>query len=187
MKSLDTSVETPSDGGATPESFEEFARDQQVGLLAVAFGLTRNVEDARDLAQESLTRAFERWDEVAVHPNPAGWVRRVLVNLHGDGRRRVTAGRKVLRLVQARHVSRTRATADAALGTIGFWNAVAELTPRQQEVTVLRSVTEASHAEIAEVLDLTEATVRSHLATARTRLAELLDIDGTRTEKGDLP
>ncbi|MCB1026340.1 MAG: sigma-70 family RNA polymerase sigma factor [Microthrixaceae bacterium] len=191
MRLLSATGETPANDDtvegrdSAPGTFADFARAQQPALVAVALGLTRNSEDARDLAQESLTRAWERWEEVEGHANPEAWVRRVLLNLHHDGHRRGVARRKVLRLVRVRHASRTRAVADAALGTIEFWEAVAQLTPRQREVIVLRCVDEASTAEIAEVLELTEATVRSHLATARLHLAELLEVDDPRTEEGE--
>lgn len=178
-----TTVDPPADDDTRPTSFAEFVSEQQVALVAAALGLTRNVEDARDLAQEALTKAFEHWDEVVTHPNPDAWVRRVMLNLHGDGHRRRAARHKVLRLVRVRQTNRPAVSADASLDTIEFWEAVALLTRRQREVIVLRCANEASTAEISAVLELTEATVRSHLATARIRLAELLEVD-TQTEKG---
>jgi RNA polymerase sigma-70 factor, ECF subfamily len=69
-------------------------------------------------------------------------------------------------------------------------HAMAALTPRQRAVVTLRVWEQMSYAEIAEVVDSTEATVRSHmqhgLAALRRRLGPNSDTLGTpplRTEE----
>jgi RNA polymerase sigma-70 factor (ECF subfamily) len=63
--------------------------------------------------------------------------------------------------------------------------ALAGMTPEMREVLVLRHFEERSTAEVAEILDLPEATVRSRLKRARDfvlRQCEQNDIQGGRDE-----
>ena len=52
---------------------------------------------------------------------------------------------------------------------------VEKLPAREREVMMLSAFEELSSVEIAEVLDVTESSVRSRLFRARNLLAELLD------------
>ena len=62
-------------------SFEDFYRAEWAGLRR-AVGFTVGDGDvARDCVDEAMTRAYERWDQVAAMDRPAGWVYRVAVNL----------------------------------------------------------------------------------------------------------
>jgi RNA polymerase sigma-70 factor, ECF subfamily len=56
----------------------------------------------------------------------------------------------------------------------GFWRLVRRLPPRQAHVVALHYAADRSVAEIAEVLEVAEGTVKAHLHKARTRLTKLL-------------
>ena len=45
--------------------FEAFAAEEGRRLVRLAFLLSGNDEDARDITQEALTRAFANWDQVS--------------------------------------------------------------------------------------------------------------------------
>ncbi len=62
-------------------SFEDFYRAEWAGVRR-AVGFTVGDGDvARECVDEAMTRAYERWDQVAAMDRPAGWVYRVAVNL----------------------------------------------------------------------------------------------------------
>jgi RNA polymerase sigma-70 factor, ECF subfamily len=59
--------------------------------------------------------------------------------------------------------------------SVDVWRALAELSPPLREVTVLYYFDDLKTEEIARVLTIAHATVRSRLARARERLRVLLD------------
>jgi RNA polymerase sigma-70 factor (ECF subfamily) len=58
-----------------------------------------------------------------------------------------------------------------------LWSAVRRLPPRQAQVIALRYWDRRSGPEIAEILELSEATVKSHLQRARQTLAHIYSKD----------
>ncbi len=63
------------------EEFTGFFRENRTQLVALAYLWCGDREEAIDLAQETLTRTWERWESVSRHPNPEAWARSVLHNL----------------------------------------------------------------------------------------------------------
>jgi DNA-directed RNA polymerase specialized sigma24 family protein len=61
--------------------------------------------------------------------------------------------------------------------TLGLYPAIARLPARQFDVVVLHYVLDYSTARTAQTLGVTEATVRSHRAAARQRIALDLGLD----------
>jgi RNA polymerase sigma-70 factor (ECF subfamily) len=62
--------------------FDDFFADEYPRLGRALYLLTGNREEAEDLAQESMARAYERWDRIQRMASPAGYVYRVATNLH---------------------------------------------------------------------------------------------------------
>ena len=146
--------------------FEEFFRTEHPRLVGIALALCGDLDGARDAAQEALLRAYRDWERVAALDVPSAWVRRVLVNLAIDTRRR---RRRDLRLV-----GRLGAAAEPAPHALPelspTWTAVRALPDRQRAAVVLRYVDDLSVPEIAEVLGVSEGTVKSSLHAARATL-----------------
>lgn len=71
---------------ATPDAttFEAFAAREFDHVLALALASLRDEHDALDVAQETMTRCFDAWDEVSVLDRPGAWSRRVALNLVTD-------------------------------------------------------------------------------------------------------
>ena len=51
-------------------SFEAFFEGTSVELMAQAYALTGNLQEAKDLTQETLTRAWQQWDVFASMTDP---------------------------------------------------------------------------------------------------------------------
>ncbi len=62
-------------------AFDEFFLAEHERLFQALFLLTGDRSDADDLAQESLLRAYERWDRVRTMDSPAGYEYRTALNL----------------------------------------------------------------------------------------------------------
>jgi hypothetical protein len=69
---------------ASPEDVFERDYDRLVQALTVIAG---SRDAAADAVQEAFVRLINRWDKVAAYEDPAGWVRRVAINLIRDQQR----------------------------------------------------------------------------------------------------
>jgi RNA polymerase sigma-70 factor, ECF subfamily len=123
---------------------------------------------AEDAVQEALVRAWERPAGAERIDSLPAWVTRVSLNLAKSRLRRIRA--------EARARQRLPIAEADAPGTAAtdVERALATLPRRQREVTVLRYYLAMDLAEIAEVLGVTQGTVKTQLFRARRALAALL-------------
>jgi RNA polymerase sigma-70 factor (sigma-E family) len=166
------------DGGlmadAVTGEFEQFFRLQHPRLVAIALALTGDVEVARDAAQEGLLRAYRDWSKVVALELPSAWVRRVVVNLAIDGRRRRARDQRVVARLATRPTGDATDAAHDAEESSATWQAVRGLPDRQRAAVVLRYVDDLTVAEIAEILRVSDGTVKASLHKARRTLEQRL-------------
>lgn len=173
--------ETTTGVGTTEEGpdFEVWYRALHPRLVAAVLLSTGHLDDAAEVADESMVRALERWSHVRTMASPDGWVFQVAFNLVRRRGRRRALEQTVLRRSAA-------GATDVVAGPAGeAWDAVRHLTPRQRQVVVLRYVADLPEAEIAEVLGISRGTVSSTLADAKGALRVAL-ID-PEPERGSTP
>lgn len=157
-------------------TFEQLYAAERRGMLALAIALSGRVEIAEELVQEAFLRAHRNWRHVQSLDRPGAWVRRVLLNLATSrARRAAVEARGLLRLGGQRHAHAHAAPADAA--TVEFWTLVRSLPARQAQVVALYYGEDRSTADIAQILEMAEGTVRAQLANARRSLAERLGLE----------
>lgn len=154
--------------------FEEVYRRELVAIVALAVALTGNRETGVDLAHEAMLRAFRDWSRVERLERPGGWIRRVVINLALDVRRRGGREQRALRRLD------TSEKVDLLPPDDQFWSAVRELPPRQRAVVALRYIEDLPVAEIASLLEVSEGTVKTSLFRARRTLAETLGAEEVR-------
>jgi RNA polymerase sigma-70 factor, ECF subfamily len=63
-----------------PATFEAFVREYQDVVYAMAFRLLANPAEAEDVAQSVFLKAFERFDQIGGSPPAAGWLKTVTTN-----------------------------------------------------------------------------------------------------------
>jgi RNA polymerase sigma-70 factor (ECF subfamily) len=147
-------------------AFEQFFAGSRDGVLRAVVLATRQPDRAEEAVAEAFARAFERWDVLVEHPNPAGWVVRTAMNQFISGWRiwRREAG-EPRDLVAVPDESRSL---DPAL-LRHLWR----LPRRQREVVALRILLDFDTRQTAETLGMAQGTVGAHLnrALASLRLA----------------
>jgi RNA polymerase sigma-70 factor (ECF subfamily) len=151
--------------GSSAASFEEFFRAEQLRLHQVLFAITGSRPEAEDIGQEAFLRLWERWDQVGVLDDPAGYLHRTAINVFRDRSRRVLlAMRRAVGTpprpdqyddVEARSV---------AAGVLG------RLPPRQRAAIVLTEALGYSAEEAGELLGIKGSTVRALHFQARSAL-----------------
>ena len=81
--------------------FAEFVSDRSAALLRWPYLLSADRAAAEDVVQTALVRAYLRWDRIAA--NPEAYVRRVVVTVAADERRRPYRRREVADRAGRRH------------------------------------------------------------------------------------
>jgi RNA polymerase sigma-70 factor (ECF subfamily) len=139
--------------------------------LVAAVGLTTGDRSAaEDAVAEALARAWERADRGETISSLPAWVMRVALNLANSRWRRLRAERR------ARASLRNASDEDAVDpdARLDIERALARLSKREREATVLRYYLGFDLTEIASTLGVTEGTVKTVLFRARKDLAAAL-------------
>ncbi|MCC6338532.1 MAG: sigma-70 family RNA polymerase sigma factor [Acidimicrobiia bacterium] len=163
---------TDGDTQASPV-FDDVVRAERSRLEAVAWALLGDRHLAEDVAQESLAKAYRRWDDVKRLESPGGWLHRVTVNDALSRRRRMTTERRALGRVHAggeADADQGERTAEA----LRVWAAVRALPRDQATAIALRYFADLEVAEIALVTGRAVGTVKSDLYRGRERLRDRL-------------
>ncbi|PKH44208.1 RNA polymerase sigma-70 factor, ECF subfamily [Nocardioides alpinus] len=135
-------------------------------LTRTVFLMVHDQSLAEDIAQEALYRMLRHWRTVATYDRPEAWARRVAIRiaLREIQRRAARPGKERLA-----HHTPVEHVPDPDVAA-----AVAGLAPMQRAAVVLFYFDDLPVREIAEVLEVSESTVKQHLHRARHRLAQSL-------------
>lgn len=148
--------------------FSAFFGSERDGLLQMCWAITLDRELARDVAQETFARAWRNWDELCVATaNPAAWCRTVALNLIRSHWRRARTERQA-----PQHLP---PTAELQAEDRDLIRALHRLSDRQRTAVVLHHLADLSVARVAELMEITESSVKEHLQRGRTRLAATLE------------
>lgn len=165
----------PSSDVEVPAPFERFYQEEYAAVVALIYGLTGMSWTAEELAQDAFLRAHRDWSRVREMDSPGGWIRRVAINLARSRLRRVRAeARASLRLGRPTAASQPASPVEIDV----FWEEVRRLPTRQAQAVALRYIEELSLAEIANVLNIAEGTVKALLHQGRERLRRQLRAKG---------
>lgn len=142
----------------THEDIARFVAAHGEPLGRLAYQLTGDVAAASDLVQDVFERVVRSWPKPARARNQRAYVRRMLVNRHLD----VVRGRlSTVPLERPERDPSAMALPDNVVELDAMWRALADLSPRQRTVLVLRHYEQLPDREIAGILAARPATVRS--------------------------
>ena len=162
------------------DSFVRLVTAEHAGLLRYATALAGDPDQAADIVQDVLTRAYQRWATIAQADRPGAYLMTMVTNEFLSWRRRwntrlvtVTADDALARAAPA--------TGDHGEGITvrdDLERRLSRLPRRQQAALVLRYYEGLDHDEVAEILGCATGTVRSlcsrGLATLRIEESEPL-------------
>jgi RNA polymerase sigma-70 factor (sigma-E family) len=143
--------------------FEAWAREAHRSLLHLAWLLTGDRGRAEDLVQETVWRTFRAWNRIEAHEAAGAYARTTMVRLAQRWRRRRWRGEHPTAVADLDRPSATSATTQVDDALV-LGRALAELSPEQRVVLVLRYFEARSEAEIAQMLGCAEGTVKSRAA-----------------------
>jgi RNA polymerase sigma-70 factor (ECF subfamily) len=153
--------------------FEEFFQAEYRSLVRALYLLTADQGEAEELAQESMARAYERWERVGTMESPAGYVYRIGVNLNRQRLRHLS--------VRARRLLAMTSSSDSQQ-PLEIRREIAEaidsLSRGQREAFMLVEWLGMSAVEAGRILRIAPVSVRSRVHRARTALRDRLSEEG---------
>jgi RNA polymerase sigma-70 factor (ECF subfamily) len=169
--------------GQDGEPFEEFYRREFPQLLVLARALVGSAQ-AEDVVQETMLATYRKWRTISQMRSPVGYVRGICLHKAVTLARRRALERRVWGRLSAR--AQTVTIDELPEDSRRFWDHVRSLPHRQAQSVALHYALDLPVAEIAEVLDCAEGTVKVHLHRARTSLSASLSAS-LRLGEEDLP
>ena len=164
---MDVVVTAPSE-----LTFDEWVGARVPALLRFAYLVTGSQDAAEEAVQTALTKACEQWSRIRRTTDPDRYVRRMVANAHISAWRRF--GKRVSAVEEVRLVEPAADPAERVSAADAVWRICTRLPRQQRAAVVLRFYEDLEYAEIAAILEVTEATARSHVHRALAALrAEL--------------
>jgi RNA polymerase sigma-70 factor (ECF subfamily) len=157
-----------------PEAFSALVRGTYDAMYTLAYRLTGNEEDARDVVQEAYLRAYRGVGQFRGESRVATWLYRITANCAAThvGRRRRHRHEPLDATAEPADPG-VADPADRAVATdlrVTLEAAIAALPPKLRAVVVLRDVYDLPHEAIAAELGITETAAKVRLHRARRAL-----------------
>jgi RNA polymerase sigma-70 factor (ECF subfamily) len=149
-------------------------------LYRVAYSVLRNPADAEDAVQEAFVRVLRHRDTLGEVRDQRVWLIRIVWNIVLDRKRRAKTRpetddvAELARVLPCDGLSAEQIAA-AAQHHAHVLACVEKLPVKERQVLMLSAFEELTSVEIAEVLGITESSVRSRLFRARNLMADLLN------------
>ncbi|HEX5016443.1 MAG TPA: SigE family RNA polymerase sigma factor [Actinomycetes bacterium] len=158
------------------DDFDAFVRQHGNEFARLAFLLAGDRGHAEDLVQGVLLNVHKKWARISEIERPVAYVRTMIAREHISWRRRHYTAEVVTDAHVILSVDRTASDhADTIARRDATWERLSALSKRQRAVIVLRYYLDLTDDEIAQVLDCSKATVRSHATRALRSLRESSD------------
>lgn len=145
-------------------------------VLRAALGWLGDEQEAREVAQESLLKAWAARDRYDPSRPFYPWLRTIVRNTARDararGRHRALPGLEPDRVGSTDRGPEQLAVVSDATGRLHA--AMATLSEEHREILVLRHFEDLAYAEIADLLGVAQGTVMSRLYRARRALADAM-------------
>lgn len=158
--------------------FEQVALPHLDAVYSAALRLTHNTDDAKDLLQDTILRAYRFFDQFTLGTNCRAWLLTILYNNFRNNCRR-TREQLSPTTEQFDRQAETHSLVDdpplrnpeeliaTRMAARQFEAVLKSLPPEFREVLVLVDVQELNYQEIADVLDIPLGTVKSRVSRAR--------------------
>lgn len=175
-----------------PEAFDRFVEHFRAKIFQYSWLMCGQREDAEDVAQDTLLKAFESFDQLREPERVRPWIFRIARNACLMKRRKSIfapshelslddylpamereGGRVKLQIADWSHLPDRQMLQTEMRSVLD--RAMSELPETYQSVILMRDVEELSTQETAQVLDLSEDVVKTRLHRARLAVRQKLD------------
>jgi RNA polymerase sigma-70 factor (ECF subfamily) len=156
-----------------PNSFDTI--EEHVGsVYRYALRLARRTDLAEDLTQETMLRGWRNRRKLRDPRAARVWLLRIATDLWNDELRRAKFRTQTLAADPPCPRPVPHVASDERENVRMALAAMDELPPRQRQVLYLATCEGLAHAEVATILEITEASVKSNLSLARKEMRRRL-------------
>lgn len=144
-------------------AFDVLVRQYQERIYRLGYRMTRNAEDAKDLAQEAFVQAYRSLGSFQQRSSFSTWLYRISMNLclnHLKSAGRMNPAEVAGPLPDQRPNSMDAILTDERDRALAA--AIEALPPQQKATLTLRVYQGLSHREIAEALECSEGTAKAN-------------------------
>lgn len=162
-------------------------------IYLLAFHYCRNAQDAEDLSQEAWLKAYQALGSFRSNSSFYTWLRRITINAFINHQRSNSFRRQgqttVVELIDVDFevtIASHSASPETLYNKVLFesvMNALAELTPSQRLMFLLRHYEGMSYEEIANAMSCSTGTVKKSVSRAIGKLRARLDADRDTTDE----
>ena len=158
-----------------PEAYAALVSQHQTMIRAMAFRMTGSPDAAEELAQDAFLRAYQRLATFNGGSKFSTWLCKIAINLSLDWRRRENRREEIHSQWAAEAISENNPGGGFPDELSRCVQAALDRLPAKQRAAIVLTVYEnQSHAEAAQTLGCTEATVSWRVFAARQKLKRLL-------------
>lgn len=158
------------------ERQNRFVNEHLRRIFVQIYRIVRNRADAQDLTQETFIKALQRQEQLKDEQKAAHWLSRIATNTAIDFMRR--SGRASFCDIELAPPSHAESPEQALLRSEHrdyLEDGLRLLSPRERAALILRDVEGLPAEEVARHLNCSKATVRSHIANARTKFRKYVE------------
>ncbi len=158
------------------EAFEPLVLPYRQSLLSLAYRMTGNWEDAKEVSQEALLRAYRSLRRYDMSRSFRNWILQIVANAARDrsGKKR----REAALIEESKNDPPGGTDPEGHYSTKEFRSDLSDclsvLTPRERDIFILRDIEELNIKETSEVLGCSSISVRVHLSSARRKIRDVI-------------
>ena len=170
------------------DAYEQIIKLYEKKVFNLALRYVKNRDDALDVSQEVFLQIYQNLDQFRGESQFSTWVYRVTYNKCVDMLRKLQkTQRNVVMSTDDENFFESASGKNSLeqeyenrelLNTV--MAAIDTLPQEQRDVVHLRYIKDLSYAQIAEILNIAEGTVKSRINRARLKIKEISDYQGTK-------
>ncbi len=173
MKSEDELVDEVLKGNH--RSFELLLQPYRQGLLNMAYRMTGNLEEAKEVCQEALIKVYRYLDKFKRGRSFKSWIYKITVNSAYDSLRKKKRFEDLVESQKKVSLSSGQDPEKQLLNTeikAKIETCLQDLSPKEKATFLLRDEEGFSIEEASEILKCSSMSVRTHLSRARKKIRE---------------
>lgn len=160
------------------QEYERLIAPIESRMIRTVWRIIQDADETEDAFQQALLTIWKRWDRILVHPNPQALILHICINAaHDMLRHRVRRHRWVETNEIREDIPDSSPSAVQRISDREQYSqlrqALGHLSRNQGRAILMLVVEEMTYSEIAALMGCREATVRKHVARARTKLHTL--------------
>jgi RNA polymerase sigma-70 factor (sigma-E family) len=153
--------------------YEEYPR-----LWSIAFAMLGDAHLAEEVVMETFVKAFSSWTRLRRLDYPPGYLKKIVLNLCRSKLRRRSIELRVNALAhRSSERNQERWEQSGSDIRLDVLDALAELSPMQRACVVLRYFDDMTDRQVADTLDCSVGTVKSHIFRARKALGKTFELE----------